>query len=555
MHASLKKARGQRRVAIVGSRAQKRASGLPALHDRASGLLLHLTSLPGPHGNGDLGEEAHAFAQLLARTGQRWWQMLPIGPAGYGDSPYSAESAFAGNPLLVDLDALGVPIDPSPFPAKGSGNVDYARAHTFRERHLRRAFDAFVERGSRSEQKGLAAFEQKAAYWLDDFALFRALKRAHGNVEWTKWESGARLRDRAALKRARHEHAGEIAFTKFVQWKFDEQWTALRARCAALGIGLIGDLPIFVAHDSADVWSNPSLWKLDEDGAPVVVAGVPPDYFSRTGQRWGNPLYRWAHLGKGGYTWWIERVRAALARFDALRLDHFIGFVRYWQVPGDEDTALNGKWMKGPGRPLFDAVQNAIGALGARLPFIAEDLGAVTASVTRLRCALGLPGMRIVQFAFGDDPQVDLFKPHNHERASVVYTGTHDNDTVVGWFGDPGDGKASSRTKAQTEAERRRALAYLGIEGAASGSGEAAREIHWHMIRLAMSSVASTAIIPVQDVLGLGSEARMNSPGSAGGNWRWRLRAGAIDERIEQRLLEVTQTYGRDEASAQENRS
>ena len=299
---------------------------VPTLHDRASGLLLHVTSLPGPHGNGDLGEEAHAFAELLARTGQRWWQMLPVGPAGYGDSPYSAESAFAGNPLMIDLDALGIEVDRPTLGARTAGAVDYERAHAFRDKHLRRAFDAFTGRGSARERKALAAFEERSSQWLEDFALFRALKRAHHDVQWTKWEEGPRLRKPAALARARKEHAKEIALAKFVQWKFDEQWSVLRSKCAALGIGLIGDLPIFVAHDSADVWQHPEVWKLDDDGDPDVVAGVPPDYFSSTGQRWGNPLYRWTHLAKSGYGWWVERVRAALARFDALRLDHFIGF-------------------------------------------------------------------------------------------------------------------------------------------------------------------------------------------------------------------------------------
>jgi 4-alpha-glucanotransferase len=535
----------QRRVASVnsarrnaGARAQRRAT-VPALHDRASGVLLHLTSLPGPHGNGDLGAEAVAFADMLARTGQRWWQMLPVGPAGYGDSPYSAMSAFAGNPLLVDLDALGVPIDRAKF---RDGAVDYEAASTFREKHLRRAFQAEASRPAR-ERSGYRAYVEREASWLDDYALFAALKRAHGNVEWTKWEAGVRKRVPAALERARKEHASEIELAKFVQWKFDEQWSAFRAACTERGIGLIGDLPIFVAHDSADVWQHPEVWKLDDEGVPTSVAGVPPDYFSETGQRWGNPLYRWAHLAKDGYSWWVDRVRASLSRFDAVRLDHFIGFVRYWQVPGDEETAMNGRWMKGPGRPLFDTIHRALGDGDAPLPFIAEDLGAVTPNVTRLRRDLHLPGMRIVQFAFGDDPQVGVFKPHNHVKSSVVYTGTHDNDTIAGWFHDPGDGKASTRSPEQTEAERQSALAYLGRSSAELARG---LEIHWEMIRLAMSSVASTAIMPVQDLLGLGSEARMNSPGKAGGNWRWRLEPGAITPALEKRLLECTRTYGRD---------
>jgi 4-alpha-glucanotransferase len=516
---------------------------VPTLQERASGVLLHVTSLPGPHGNGDLGAEAHAFADVLARSGQRWWQMLPVGPAGYGDSPYSAMSAFAGNPLLVDLDALGVPVDRARF---ANDRVDFAAASAFREKHLRRAFQAEATRPAR-ERSSFRAYCEQAASWLDDFALFAALKRAHHGVAWTEWDAPLRKREPAALARATESHREEIDFVKFVQWKFDEQWATLRAVCKQRGIGLIGDLPIFVAHDSADVWQHPEVWKLDEEGVATSVAGVPPDYFSATGQRWGNPLYRWAHLAKDGYAWWVDRVRAALARFDAVRLDHFIGFVRYWEVPGDEETAENGRWMKGPGRKLFDTIETALaserhGEGCETLPFIAEDLGAVTPAVTRVRRELGLPGMRVVQFAFGEDPQVDVFKPHNHVRASVVYTGTHDNDTIVGWFDDPGDGKTSMRTPAQTEAERQAALAYLGRTQADLDDG---LEIHWEMIRLAMASVARTAIVPMQDVLGLGSEARMNTPGHAGGNWRWRLEPEAMTPALERRLLDCSRAYGR----------
>jgi 4-alpha-glucanotransferase len=524
------------RVAIV-----KFASPVvPTLQDRASGVLLHVTSLPGPHGNGDLGKEAHAFVDFLSRSGQRWWQMLPVGPAGYGDSPYSAMSAFAGNPLLVDISALGVPVDSPHRALFADGAVDYEAASAFREKHLRRAFQAEASMPAR-DRSGLAAYVEREAAWLEDFALFAALKRAHDGVEWTKWEPGVRKRQPAALARARKEHAAEIELTKFVQWKFDEQWSALRALCKDRGIGLIGDLPIFVAHDSADVWQHPELWKLDDEGVSTCVAGVPPDYFSETGQRWGNPLYRWAHLKKDGYAWWVDRVRGALARFDAVRLDHFIGFARYWEIPAHEQTAMNGRWMKGPGRALFDTIKRELGR--GDLPFIAEDLGAVTPAVTRLRRDLGLPGMRIIQFAFGDDVQAPGFLPHNHTRRSAVYTGTHDNDTIAGWFHDPGDGNGSTRSPQQTAAERRAALAYIGRT---SADLERGLEIHWEMIRLAMASVAHTAIVPMQDLLGLGSEARMNTPGRAGGNWRWRLPPDAITPALARRLLECTRTYGRD---------
>jgi 4-alpha-glucanotransferase len=460
--------------------------------------------------------------------------MLPVGPAGYGDSPYSALSAFAGNPLLVDLDALGVPIDASRFSDLA---VDYEAATAFREKHLRRAFHAEASRPLR-ERSGYRAFVEREASWLEDYALFAALKRSHDHIEWTRWEPGVRKRVPAALERARKEHAEEISFARFVQWKFDEQWRALRALCTDMGIGLIGDLPIFVAHDSADVWQHPELWKLDEEGKCTVVAGVPPDYFSRTGQRWGNPLYRWAKLKEDGYAWWVDRVRASLERFDAVRLDHFIGFSRYWEIPAAESTAIHGRWMKGPGRAVFDTVKQQLGR--ESLPFIAEDLGAVTPAVTRLRQALRLPGMKVVQFAFGDDSQADGFLPHNHTARSAVYTGTHDNDTLSGWFHDLGGTKERSRD--QAEEERRAALRYLGRT---SADLERGLEVHWEMIRLAMGSVARTAIVPAQDLLGLGSEARMNRPGQAGGNWRWRMAPRAITPAIEARLLDCTRTYGR----------
>jgi len=500
----------------------------PTLKQRTSGILLHATSLPGPHGSGDLGTEARAFAEFLARAGQRWWQMLPIGPAGYGDSPYSALSAFAGNPMLIDLDGLGVAIDDEALPADF---VDFARAGRYRERHLRRAFAAF------RPTKEYDAFCVREQRWLDDWALYAALKRAHGDVEWTKWEPGVRDRKKDALSKARNDLAEEIAFHRFVQFRFDSQWNDLRVYCNARGIGLIGDLPIFVAHDSADVWQNRELFHLDDEGMPTVIAGVPPDYFSATGQRWGNPQYRWDRLKETRYRWWVDRFATALARFDAIRLDHFIGFVRSWHIPRTEPTAMNGTWVPGPGRALFDAVKDAVG----ELPLVAEDLGLVTKEVSRLRRDLGLPGIRLVQFAFGTDPQAPKFKPHAHGRRSVVYTGTHDNDTIVGWYFDRGGGEDSTRTPEEAEKERHHALAYLGREEWMP----TAQELAWAMIRLTLSSVAHTVILPMQDVLALGSEARMNRPGKATGNWRWRMEAGANEGHLERKLHEATACYGR----------
>ncbi len=503
--------------------------------------MLHVTSLPGPHGSGDLGPFARAFVDDLAAAGQRWWQMLPVGPPGYGESPYSAQSAFAGSADLVALESLGVPIEEQLFPIH---EIDFAATLPFRARHLRRAFEAFTERGERTDEaRELRAFCKREAEWLDDFALFSALKRAHDDVEWTRWPAPLAHREPAALERARVEHREAIALAKFVQWQFDRQWSGLRAHAASRGVGLIGDLPIFVAHDSADVWQHRELFDLDQAGLPRSVAGVPPDYFSADGQRWGNPLYRWGALAKTGYRWWVRRMRAALRRFDVVRLDHFIGFVRYWKIPAEDDTARNGRWMKGPGRPLFDAIR---AGLGGDLPLIAEDLGAVTPAVTRLRRELRLPGMRILQFAFGTDPQAAAFVPHAHTRNSVVYTGTHDNDTIVGWFEEQGGAPGSPRSQEAAAKERAAALAYLGRSE--SPVGALPPDIHWDMVRLAQASVARTAIVPMQDLLGLGSPARMNTPGRrdvAARNWRFRVAPDFFSPALGARLLASTRTYGR----------
>lgn len=504
---------------------------LPTLNDRASGVLCHLTSLPGPHGCGDLGPEAVAFADQLAKAEQRWWQMLPVGPAGYGDSPYSASSAFAGDSILIDLDALGIPIDEAHLP---TDYVDYEATRRFRSAHLARAHAAFARGASQAERTAFATYCTRESEWLEDYALYAAIKHAQGGKPWIDWPAPLRDRDPDALARAREEHAEAIDRERFVQFRFDEQWKRFRTACHARGVALVGDVPIFVAHDSADVWQHRELFFLDERGQPTVVAGVPPDYFSTTGQRWGNPLYRWKRIASTGYAWWVARFRKALERFDAVRLDHFIGFVRYWEVKAEEPTAMKGRWMKGPGRPLFDAVRAAVGDL----PLVAEDLGAVTPKVKRLRRDLGLPGIRLAQFAFGTDPQAPAFLPHNHVRRAVVYTGTHDNDTTRGWFFDPG-GEGSARTPEETAKERKLALDYLGRNEAE------VEDIHWDMIRIVWASVAHTAIVPVQDVLGLGTEARMNTPGTSGGrNWRWRLE-GPLPSAIVDRLASMTRTYGR----------
>jgi 4-alpha-glucanotransferase len=503
------------------------------LNDRAGGVLLHPTSLPGPHGIGDLGPHARRFAEQLAGAGQRWWQMLPVNPPGAGNSPYSARSAFAGSPLFVDLDDLverGLLRRRPSAPRLPRDRVDYPAAGAFRERELRRAFAAFQQQRGRGR---FAAFCGRAAAWLDDYALYAALRAACGHAGWGHWDRDLRLRKRAALERARRELAGEIEFHRFEQWLFDEQWHAFKAHCNRLGVGLIGDVPFFVSHDSADVWAHRDLFELDEEGAPVTVAGIPPDFFSETGQLWGNPHYHWSAIERTGYSWWIDRFQHGLSRFDALRLDHFIGYYRTWHVPAGAPTAENGRWVPGPRDGLFRKLQKI---RGGQLPLIAEDLGLVTPEVTALRDRLELPGMKLLQFAFGEDLQAHDFRPHNYPRRSVAFTGTHDNDTIVGWFLDPG-GPGSQRTPEQTERERRVALAYLGASDA--------REIHWKMIRCLFSSVANLTVVPAQDLLGLGSEARMNLPGTTDGNWEWRMRAGALAERILERVAGLSWLYDR----------
>jgi 4-alpha-glucanotransferase len=508
---------------------------VPRLGERTSGILLHPTSLPGPHGSGDLGQESRAFADWLRSADQRYWQMLPVGPPGYGSSPYSAQSAFAGSPLLIALE----PLVAEGFLRRGeldeaarlpSARVDYAAASRFRMRCLRVAYES--ARTSPRARAAIDRFREESRAWLDDFSLFRALKSAHRDVEWTRWEPQYRDRIPGALDKARRDLAADIDFEDFTQWLFADQWRALRAYCTDLGVALIGDIPIFVAHDSADVWQHKDLFRLDETGLPTVVAGVPPDYFSTTGQRWGNPLYRWARMEKSGYAWWIDRLRTTLARFDVVRLDHFIGFQRYWEIPASEATAVNGRWMKGPGARFFRAARRALGDI----PLIAEDLGAITPRVKDLRDRFSFPGIKILQFAFGTDPSAPDFLPHNYEHRAVVYTGTHDNDTTVGWFHEKGGG-ASTRSPEQTEKERKATLAYLGTDDA--------RDVHWKMIRMAMLSVAETAIFPLGDVLGLGAEGRVNRPGTSSGNWEWRFPHGALTSALAARLSMLTRTYGR----------
>ena len=497
-------------------------------------MLLHPTSLAGPHGVGDLGPAARRFAEFLRAAGQRWWQMLPLGPPGLGESPYNALSAFAGNPLLLSLDGLvadglldrGELRATPPLPAE---RVEFADVARFKEARLRQAFATLTRRGSAEDRAALDGFRRGAAPWLPDYALFRALKDAHGGAAWTTWPTELRARRPDALQAAASELAAEVHYHEFLQHLFTRQWSALRRHAQALGVGLIGDIPIYVAADSADVWANPELFRLDPGGQPEVVAGVPPDYFSETGQRWGNPVYRWDVMREQGYRWWIDRFRVTFERFDAARLDHFIGFVRFWEVPAQHPDARGGRWVPGPGRELFEAVSTALGPL----ELIAEDLGSVTPEVTALREELGFPGMRVLQFVLGGDLDGDA-APDRYPRRSVVYTGTHDNDTAQGWF--RMGGLDPDTSPAEIERRREVILRQLGSEG---------REVHWDMIRLALSTPSDLAIMPVQDLLGLGPEARMNLPASRAGNWEWRLADGALTPALAERLLALTRAHDR----------
>jgi 4-alpha-glucanotransferase len=502
---------------------------------RASGVLLHPTSLPGSFGIGDLGPSARQFVMFLKRAGQRLWQVLPLGPTGYGDSPYQCFSAFAGNPLLISLDELVADgllsasdaVEARAFP---TDQVDYARVIAHRQPLWTQALDRFEAKASPSLHDRFEVFCRQEAAWLDEYALFMAVKAAHAQVAWTRWDAAIAHRDPAALARWRQESAREIRVQQFVQFLFFSQWRALREHAHTYGVELMGDVPIFIAHDSADVWARRDLFQLNDDGSPAVVAGVPPDYFSTTGQLWGNPHYRWDVMAADGYQWWVDRIRAVLSQVDRVRLDHFRGFEAYWEVSGDAATAIKGRWVKGPGAALFEALQRNIDPL----PFVAENLGVITPEVEALRERFGFPGMAILQFAFGTDPQGPDFKPHNYPRNRVAYTGTHDNDTTCGWW-TSGVGH-STRSEQDLKQERTNAMRYLGSDG---------REIHWDFVRAVLASVADTAIVPVQDLLGTGSEGRMNRPGDPSGNWRWRMSAEALTESIADRLAALTETYDR----------
>jgi 4-alpha-glucanotransferase len=502
---------------------------------RSSGVLLHPTSLPGPHGIGDFGPAAYHFVEFLHSAGQKRWQVLPLNPTGYGDSPFQCFSASAGNPLLISLELLvdqgvlsrnelgAVPL----FPAE---SVDYGEVIRFKMPLLEKAAKNFLRGASAEDRRRLEEFSTTNAAWLSDFALFMSVKKAHDLAAWTAWPFDIASRQPEAMLRWSERLASSIAVEKFFQFEFFQQWQELHSYARDRNIRIIGDIPIYVAHDSVDVWSNRQFFLLDERGIPLSVAGVPPDYFSATGQLWGNPIYNWPLLKQTGYNWWLERMRSALRLYDFIRIDHFRGFEAYWEVFGNE-TAARGQWVKGPGSELFSVLHDALGDL----PIIAENLGVITPEVEAIRHKFGFPGMAILQFAFGNDPQAPTFKPHNYVRDLVAYTGTHDNDTVAGWWASTGSGD-STRTPEDVAKEHAYARAYLGFKDT---------PINWALIHGIMSSVADTVMIPMQDVLGLGSQARMNLPGTSSGNWKWRMTPGAGSSEIASRLREMVSLYDR----------
>ncbi len=492
---------------------------------RASGILLHPTSLPGEFGVGDLGAEAFKFVDFLAEAGQTYWQVLPLGQTGYGDSPYQCYSAFAGNTNLISPQKLvrenlltGEDLSRKPdFP---QDRVDFGKVIDWKNWILSKAYENFRQTSDYDLREKFQAFKNEFAWWLDDYALFRAIRKNQNQKPWYEWEKSLKLRDESAMAEARQDLPEEIEAQKLYQFLFLEQWLRLKTYANEKGVKIIGDIPIFVALNSADVWHNPSEFKLNADGSPTVVSGVPPDYFSKTGQLWGNPIYDWDKMLADGFGWWTRRVEFTLKNVDIARLDHFRGFAACWEVPGADKTAENGTWVDAPGKELLQALRNAV---GDELPFMAEDLGVITPDVESLRDDFNLPGMRILQYAFGGDEH-NSYLPHNFIQNCVAYSGTHDNDTTVGWF-------ASAN-----EHEREFCFKYLNSDG---------REIHWDFIRIIFESVADTAIIPMQDILGLGSEARMNLPASNSGNWNWRCRTENFSQELAQKLKELTELYGR----------
>jgi 4-alpha-glucanotransferase len=493
------------------------------LSERASGILLHPTSFPSPGGIGDLGPAAYEFIDFLAGARQGLWQVLPLNPPGIGNSPYSSTSAFAGNVLLISLERLaerGLVSRKKISPPGDAGEpIDFERVTEAKLPLLAGAAREFLLSAGERDSSAYEAFCRDNAWWLEDFVLFDTLRRRFQGESWNRWPRQLARREPDELNRIRAELREQLEIGRFLQFAFFEQWRALRSRCAASGIRIIGDIAIFVSYDSADVWMHPDLFRLNAELDPEVVAGVPPDAFSETGQRWGNPMYRWDVLRQQGYDWWIQRVSWALGACDIVRLDHFRGFHQSWEIPASEPTAVHGRWVDGPKDELFQALRARLGDL----PFIAEDLGLITPDVHALRERLNIPGMRVLQFGFGD-PGAHIYLPHRYEANTVVYTGTHDNDTTAAWWRSLG------------EQERHSVSAYLG---------EAADGIHWAMARAAQNSIANLCLIPLQDVLGLGSEARMNTPSHSHGSWGWRYRESALTPQLAEKLAAMAEVSDR----------
>jgi 4-alpha-glucanotransferase len=500
---------------------------------RSSGVLLHPTSLPGPYGVGELGAPARAFVDWLSEAGQQYWQVMPLGPTGYGDSPYQAFSAFAGNPYLVCLDTLRAEgllqdVDFDVVPDFSAARVDFGQQYIWRNQMLSRAFSHFEAEALEGDAAALSAeftvFKASEAHWLDDYALFMALKNEQGGLPWNTWPSSIRKREAQAMSDARDRLRREIERYAFAQFLFFRQWSAMRAYAAGKGVQVIGDIPIFVAMDSSDAWANPEQFYFDDEGQPTVVAGVPPDYFSETGQLWGNPLYHWDAMKQDGFRWWIRRFQASLKLYDIVRVDHFRGFAGYWEIPYPAETAMVGEWKPALGYEMFAAVRSALGDL----PIIAEDLGVITPDVEKLRDDYGLPGMAVLQFAFGGgDFAVNAFLPHNLKENQVVYTGTHDNDTTRGWW-----------THAD-ELERHNFRVY-------TSSDPSEESFAWTLTEVAFGSKANLAVVPLQDLLNLGSSERMNLPGTTGPeNWTWRYQDGALSGDLARKLRDLTGRTGR----------
>jgi 4-alpha-glucanotransferase len=495
--------------------------------NRSSGIILHPTSLPGPYGIGDLGSQAHQWIDFLAEAGCGLWQILPLGPTGYGDSPYQCFSAFAGNFYLISPEALLAdnllkPDDLADLPKFPQESVDFGWVINWKINLLERSFQRFRQSRSMRIRMDYEAFTESHRDWLPDFAVFMALKEANHGSPWPTWAAPLRDREPEALAQATQQYELEIQAQMYRQFIFFRQWDRLREHAHRLGIQIIGDIPIFVAHDSADVWAHPELFYLDKTGRPRVVAGVPPDYFSPTGQLWGNPLYRWRAHRQTGYAWWLKRIRAVLETVDIIRIDHFRGFAGYWEVPGRAKNAVKGRWVKGPGKNFFQTVRENLGDL----PIIAEDLGVITPDVVELRESFKLPGMKILQFGFGDGPLAP-FLPHNYPVNCVVYTGSHDNDTVLGWYQRVGEKSVES------DFYRR----YTARDGS---------DVSWDLIREAWSSVAVFSLAPIQDFLSIDNQGRMNYPGNPSGNWTWRMPPDGLSDGLKARIKEINYLYARD---------